>query len=44
MWDFLNNNIFQLQYVATGRSVELINFNLILLGPFNGVYSAYGCC
>jgi hypothetical protein len=25
--------MFQLQYVATGRSVELVNFNFVILGP-----------
>ena len=31
--DFIINNMFQLQYVATSRSVELIEFNLKFLGP-----------
>jgi len=36
--------MFQLQYVATGRSVELLHFNIIFLGLFNGVYNTSGCC
>ena len=42
--DFLINNMFQLQFVATGRSVELSQFNLIVLGSINGVCNTSGCC
>jgi len=36
--------MFQLQYVAIGRSVELINFSFIFLGPCIGLFNTSGCC
>jgi len=36
--------MFQLQYVATGRSVELIRYNIIFLVPCIGLFSTSGCC
>jgi len=36
--------MFQLQFVATGSSVELSQFNLIVLGSINGVSNTSGCC
>jgi hypothetical protein len=44
IYDFLINNIFQLQFIATGRSVELVNYNSIVHDPYIGVCNTSGCC